>query len=91
MIVVGNNSTVEQKTSVKKLKVDDLKHFVGTSFNLGELYKLKSSHNLNHVEEHTYNNLTVIPLPQIVEESTSVEVEGENENIEELQVPALIK
>lgn len=67
LIVVSDNSTIQQKTAVKKLNPNDLKIFTTTNFDLSELYKLKSfSYNTSLVEEHTYNNLTVIEnIPQL--------------------------
>lgn len=63
---------MQQKTAVKRLNPNDLKIFTTTNFDLSELYKLKSfSHNTTFIEEHTYNNLTVIeniPRPDISEE-----------------------
>lgn len=54
---------------MKKLNPNDLKIFTTTNFDLSELYKLKSfSYNTKFVEEHTYNNLTVIEnIPHVSE------------------------
>lgn len=62
---------------MKKLNANDLKIFTTTSFNLSELYKLKSfNNNIKCIEQHTYNNLTVIdiiPQPDVSEELNIIE------------------
>ncbi|KAF2883356.1 hypothetical protein ILUMI_22858 [Ignelater luminosus] len=68
LLIVTNQSTVEQKASVKKLSPSDLKIFARTDFNLSELYKLKVLRKEKYVEEHTYHNLTIIEnIPTIIE------------------------
>lgn len=68
LFLVTNESTVEQKASVKNLSPSDLKIFARTDFNLSELYKLKALRKQRYIEEHTYHNLTIIEnIPTIIE------------------------
>ncbi|GJQ79965.1 hypothetical protein Trydic_g9443 [Trypoxylus dichotomus] len=73
VLIVGENSTIEQKAKVKKLTSHDLNLFATTNLNLNEFYKLKDLMRINKTfVEHTYNNLTIIEnMPGIVEATSS--------------------
>ncbi|KAG5895035.1 hypothetical protein JTB14_014773 [Gonioctena quinquepunctata] len=64
LLVVTENSSCQQKASVQKLTFNDLKLLASTNLNLSELYKLKElSKKISSFEEHTYNNLNIIDIP----------------------------
>ncbi|KAJ8951598.1 hypothetical protein NQ318_020475 [Aromia moschata] len=58
---VTDKSSSQHKASIQKLTSSDLKLLASTSLNLSELYKLKElSKSTIIIEQHTYNNLSVI-------------------------------
>ncbi|XP_022917116.2 DNA-directed RNA polymerase, mitochondrial [Onthophagus taurus] len=86
LLMVSNGSTNEYKARITRLNPNDLKFLALTNLNLSELHKLKDMMRSNKfVEEHTYNNLTIIDNPQIYEEKVIIEqtnLEDEIENLE---------
>ncbi|CAH0564781.1 unnamed protein product [Brassicogethes aeneus] len=61
LLAVDQNSTVQQKATIKRLTSKDMKLFTSTNLNLSELYKLKDmAKTLQISGEHTYNSLGII-------------------------------
>lgn len=76
---------MQQKATVQKLTPNDLKIFMTTNLDLSELHKLKNiNNNMRQVEEHTYNNLTVI-------EHLPCETEPDTVDLETIKTPVLLE